>query len=194
CHGPLGRADGPSSATLTDDLGRPIRPADLSQSWTFRGGPSREDIFRTMSTGFNGTPMPSFADALTPEQRWAITDFIVSLSGSNGPAYTNLVIARHVDDTIDLAQGTKSFATAPVARFPIIGQITEPVREFHPPVTNVIVQAIYDADSMALLVRWHDRSAEKTGKNGPSLPVPPEEEEQEAPGGSAGAGGGATPG
>ena len=36
-------------------------PADLAQSWTFRGGSSREDIFRTMSTGFNGTPMPSFA-------------------------------------------------------------------------------------------------------------------------------------
>src|SRR5437870_7540725 len=36
-----------------------------------------------------------------------------------------------------------------------------------------------DADSIALLVRWHDMSAQKTGKNGPSLPVPPEEEEEE---------------
>jgi hypothetical protein len=41
----------------------------------------------------------------------------------------------------------------------------------------VIVQAIYDGESVALLVRWHDMSAEKTGKNGPSLPVPREEEE-----------------
>ena len=60
-----------------------------------------------MSTGFNGTPMPSFADSLTPEQRWAITDFIVSLSGSNGPGYTNLVIAKHVQDPIDLAKGDR---------------------------------------------------------------------------------------
>ncbi len=44
----------------------------------------------------------------------------------------------------------------------------------------VTVQAIYDADSIALLVRWHDMSAQKTGKNGPSLPVPPEEEEEAA--------------
>ncbi len=180
CHGALGRGDGPSAPTLTDDWGHPIRAADLSQSWTFRGGPTREDIFRTMSTGLNGTPMPSFSDSLTPEQRWAITDFIVSLSGSNGPGYANLVIARHVDDQIDLAKGAESFASAPEARFPIIGQITEPVREFHPPATNVVVQAIYDADSLALLVRWHDRTAEKTGTNGPSLPVPPEEEEEPA--------------
>ena len=75
--------------------GYPIRAANLAHSWTFRGGSTREDIFRTMTTGLNGSPMPSFSDALPPEQRWAITDFIVSLSGSNGPGYTNLVVAKH---------------------------------------------------------------------------------------------------
>ena len=180
CHGTLGRGDGPSATTLKDDSGHPIRPADLTQSWTFRAGSSREDIFRTMSTGFNGTPMPGFVDALQPEQRWAITDFIDSLSGNSGPGYTNLVVAKYVQDPIDVAKGTGSFASAPVARFPIVGQIMEPGRAFHPPATSVAVQAIYDADSIALLVRWHDMSPQKTGKNAPSLPVPPEEEEQPA--------------
>ena len=187
CHGNLGRGDGPSAPTLTDELGQPIRAANLTQSWTFRGGSSREDLFRTMTTGLNGTPMPSFTDSLTTEQRWAITDFIVSLSGSNGPGYTNLVVAKPVPDPIDLAKGAASFESAPVARFPILGQITEPGRSFHPPATSVTVQAIYDAESIALLVRWHDMGADKTGKNGPSLPVPPEEEES-APGGAKPAG------
>jgi mono/diheme cytochrome c family protein len=185
CHGTLGRGDGPSAPTLVDDTQHPIRAADLAQSWTFRGGSSREDIFRTMTTGLNGTPMPSFLEALTPEQRWAITDFIVSLSGSNGPGYTNLVVAKHVQERIDLAKGAATFASAPVARFPIVGQIMEPGRAFHPPTTSVIVQAIYDAESIALLVRWHDMSAEKTGKNGPSLAVSPEEEEESTPAGAA---------
>ena len=194
CHGTLGRGDGPSAPTLVDDWGHPIRAADLAQSWTLRGGSSREDIFRTMSTGLNGTPMPSFLDALKPEQRWAITDFIVSLAGSNGPGYSNLVVAKHVQDPIDLAKGSASFASAPVARFPIVGQIMEPGRSFHPPATSVTVQAIYDADSIALLVRWHDMSAEKTGKAGPSLPVPPEEEEEAAAAAPAGGSGGASAG
>lgn len=176
CHGTLGRGDGASAPTLVDDLGHPLRPANLAQSWTFRGGSSREDIFRTMTTGFNGTPMPGFLDAQTPEQRWAITDYIVSLSGDSGPGYTNLVVARHVQDPIDLAQGAAIFAAAPAARFPIVGQIMEPGRAFHPPTTSVTVQAIYDTESIALLVRWHDMSAEKTGTNGLSLPVPPEED------------------
>jgi mono/diheme cytochrome c family protein len=181
CHGTLGRGDGPSAPALADDFGYPIRAANLAQSWTFRGGSSREDIFRTMTTGLNGTPMPSFVDALTPEHRWAITDFIASLSGSNGPGYTNLVIAKHVLDPIDLTRGVANFAAAPVARFPIIGQIMEPGRAFHPAATSVTVQAIYDADSIALLVRWHDMMADKTATNGPSLPVPPEEEEVKPP-------------
>ena len=180
CHGTLGRGDGPSAPTLMDDWGHPIRAADLAQSWTFRGGSSREDIFRTLTTGLNGTPMPSFVEALTPEQRWAITDFIVSLSGTKGPGYSNIVVAKHVTDPIDVAKGAANFAAAPVARFPIVGQIMQPGRAFHPPATSVTVQAIYDADSIAMLVRWHDMSAQKTGKNGPALPVPPEEEAEPA--------------
>ncbi len=194
CHGTLGRGDGPSAPTLVDDLGHPIPAADLAQSWTLRGGSSREDIFRTMSTGLNGTPMASFLEALQPEQRWAIADFIGSLSGSDGPGYTNLVVAKYVQDPIDLAKGTESFASAAVARFPIVGQIMEPGRAFHPPATSVTVQAIYDAESIALLVRWHDMSPEKTGKNGLSLPVPPEEEEEPTAGAAAGGGGGVTGG
>jgi cytochrome c len=192
CHGSLGRGDGPSASTLKDDWGYPIRAANLAQRWTFRGGASRADIFRTMTTGLNGTPMPSFADALAPEQRWAITDFIASLSDEKGPGYSNLVVAKHVTTPIDVAKGAANFATAPAANFPIVGQIMEPGRSFHPPATSVTVQAIYDADSVALLVRWHDMSAEKTGTNGPSLPVPPEEEEEPAvtEGGGGGGGGG----
>jgi len=191
CHGTLGRGDGPSAPTLADDWGNPIRPADLTQSWTFRGGSTREDIYRSMSTGLNGTPMPGFGDdALKPEQKWAITDFVDSLSGGGAPGYSNLVVAKHVLDPIDLAKGAASFASAPAARFPIVGQIMEPGRSFHPPATSVSVQAIYDAESVALLVRWHDMSAEKSGKNDPSLPVPLAEEE-DAPARAAGGGGGA---
>jgi mono/diheme cytochrome c family protein len=178
CHGTLGRGDGPSAPTLEDDLGLPIRAADLTQSWTFRGGSTREDLFRTMTTGLNGTPMAAFDEALTVEQRWAITDFIesLSLSGSGEPGYSNLVVARRSLDPIDLALGAANFESAPVAHFPVVGQIMEPGRAFQPAATSVAVQAIYDAESIAVLVRWHDRAPQQEGQNGPTLPVPREEE------------------
>jgi mono/diheme cytochrome c family protein len=188
CHGTLGRGDGSSAPTLKDETGRALKVADLTQSWTFRGGATREDIFRTMSTGFNGTPMPGFVDALTPEQRWAITDYIASLSGTGTPGYTNLVTARRLQDQIDLKKGAANFESAPVSRFPIVGQIMEPGRAFHPPATSVLVQAVYDSESIAVLVRWHDMRADTTGTNAMTLAVPAEEEVEAAP-----SGGGAQP-
>jgi hypothetical protein len=120
--------------------------------------------------------MPSFLDALTVEQRWAMTDYIDSLSGGPGPAYANLLVAKRIEEPIDLALGAAQFAAAPVSRFPIVGQIMEPGRSFHPPATSVLVQAVYDQDSVALLVRWNDLSAQTKGHNGPALVVPIEEE------------------
>ncbi|HZN54582.1 MAG TPA: c-type cytochrome [Candidatus Polarisedimenticolaceae bacterium] len=177
CHGDLGRGDGPSARTLADDFGNPLKPADFSQRWTFRGGPAREDIFRTMTTGLNGTPMPAFGDALTAEQRWAITDYMYSLGDGDAPGYATLIHAHHVDDPIDVAKGAAAFEGIAPARIPIVGQIMEPGREFHPPVVSVLVSAIYDGTDIAFLVRWNDMSAETTGANAPNLPVPIEEED-----------------
>jgi mono/diheme cytochrome c family protein len=187
CHGDLGRGDGPSARTLVDDWGFPIRPADFTQRFTFRGGSTREDIFRTMTTGLNGTPMPAFGDALKADERWAITDYMVSLGDGDEPGYATLVNAKYVDDAIDLAKGAPAFAAAPAARFPIVGQIMEPGREFHPPVVSVLVQAIYDATDIAFLVRWNDMSAETTGSNSPAIVVPIEEEEAQEGAAAAGA-------
>jgi mono/diheme cytochrome c family protein len=187
CHGNQGRGDGTSAPTLKDDWGHPIKPADLTARWTWRGGGTRADLYRLLSTGLNGTPMPSYAEALTPEQRWQLVDYIVSL-GPDEPGYASLIVARHVDDPIDLQKEEETFKDAPVARLAIVGQIMEPVRSFHPPATSILVQAVYDAESLAVRVRWHDISAQTTGKNGPALAVAPEDEKEAPPSGAGEAG------
>ena len=171
CHGTLGRGDGPSAPTLKDDWGYPIRAANLAQSWTFRGGSSREDIFRTMSTGLNGTPMPSFLDAL--HARATMGDHrLHRLALGEQRAWLYQPRRRQARRRIRSIwrRGPRASRPLRVARFPIIGQIMEPGRAFHPPATSVTVQAIYDAESIALLVRWHDMSAQKTGRTGRRFP------------------------
>ena len=82
CHGLEGRGDG-NAFNLKDDWGFPIQPADWHKCWNFRG--SRQDpynvknIFRTFSTGVNGTPMPSFADNSSVDERWDIANYVNSL-------------------------------------------------------------------------------------------------------------------
>jgi mono/diheme cytochrome c family protein len=172
CHGELGRGDGMSAPTLTDDWGNPLRAADLTAKWTFRGGATREDLFRTLSTGLNGTPMPSYADALGDEERWHLVDYIVSLSptGETAP-YTTLAIVKPVDEPLDLDRGAELFEVAPEAMFPIVGQIMQPGRSTHPRITNVRLRAVHSRDEIAFLVRWNDMRADTAGRNDPSLAV-----------------------
>ena len=80
CHGEKGRADGPSAPGLTYDSGVQIVPANFTKPQDFKCGNRATDIFRTITTGMDGTPMPTFADALTVEQRWQIVYFIQSLA------------------------------------------------------------------------------------------------------------------
>ena len=184
CHGELGRGDGPSAPGLTDDWSHPIRPADLTKRWTFRGGPTREDIYRTFTTGMNGTPMPSFAESLSDQERWQLVDYINSLDPRDAPGYAELLKVQRTTDEIslnDLEKGKELFASAPPAYFPVIGQITEPGRAFHPSANGVTVRAVYNAREIAFLVSWHDMRADVSGRNAPDLLVPPEEDKGEAP-------------
>jgi mono/diheme cytochrome c family protein len=85
CHGSAGHGDGPAAPTLKDASGQPIHPLDFS-SGVFRRGASLESIFLTVRTGLNGTPMPSYADSLTPEQTWAIAAYVRSLTARQDSA------------------------------------------------------------------------------------------------------------
>jgi len=84
CHGQTGKGDGEKAPGLKDDLGFPVRPADLT-SGQFKSGPAVQDIFRTMSTGLSGTPMPSYRDSLSEQDRWALAYYVVSLSAFKDP-------------------------------------------------------------------------------------------------------------
>jgi cytochrome c oxidase cbb3-type subunit I/II len=84
CHGDTGKGDGVSAPELTDDFKFPIRPADFTRG-QFKGGSTVRDIYRTMSLGLDGTPMPSYADSMSDDERWAISYYVLSLSAFKDP-------------------------------------------------------------------------------------------------------------
>jgi cytochrome c oxidase cbb3-type subunit I/II len=84
CHGQIGKGDGEKAAGLKDDFGFPIRPANLTGG-QFKSGPGVQDVFRTISTGLSGTPMPSYRDSLPETDRWALAYYILSLSAFTDP-------------------------------------------------------------------------------------------------------------
>ncbi len=193
CHGDVGRGDGASATTLEDDAGDAIKAADLTQRWTFRGGATKEDIYRTFSTGLNGTPMPSYADSLEAEDRQHLVNYVYSLGDGDDPGYGTLITAAWTEESIDLQDAEALdalFEAAPMTRFPLIGQITEPGRNFYPSVTSIEAQAVYNRGEIAFRVRWNDLRADNSGRNSPALEVPMWDEDNGFGGDSGGDDGG----
>jgi cytochrome c oxidase cbb3-type subunit I/II len=80
CHAKDGEGDGPAAVGMTDDLGNPILPANFTNG-QWKVGPRPGDIFRTLMTGLNGTPMPSYRSFLQSESdTWALSYYVLSFA------------------------------------------------------------------------------------------------------------------
>ena len=82
CHGNSGKGDGPSADELKDTDGKISIPRDLTISKNYGRGSSQEDIYITLISGLDGTPMPSYMDAFEDmdEELWDLVNYVYSLS------------------------------------------------------------------------------------------------------------------
>ena len=154
CHGVAGRGNGPSAAELEDEWEFRIFPADLTQPWTFRGGSSVEDLYRTVTTGVNGTPMPSFSDSWGAEDLWKLANYLHSLGRE--PSWGEIVRARK-SGAIPQDPFAPAWDQAPALDVRLFGQIIQEPRLFSPSVGSLSVQALFDEQELALLLTWNDR-------------------------------------
>jgi outer membrane protein OmpA-like peptidoglycan-associated protein/cytochrome c553 len=84
CHGDDGRGEGPAAKVgMTDTWGHAIAVADLTTAH-FKCGSSSTDLYRSMVTGLDGTPMPSFAETLQPDQVWDVVHYVLDLGREAG--------------------------------------------------------------------------------------------------------------
>ncbi|MBI4740340.1 MAG: c-type cytochrome [Betaproteobacteria bacterium] len=160
CHGPQGRGDGVSAAGMKDEWGFPIRPVNFTKSWRFRGGDRIEDIYRTFTTGFNGTPMPSFVDAIpAAEDRWALAAFVKSLALPQKNA--QVLKSGFVIGEIPADPYAKEWEGAESADFPLAGQIILEPRWFQPMHDVITARALYNEKEIAILLEWDDGTNSK---------------------------------
>jgi len=174
CHGMEGRGDG-NAFNLKDDWGFSIQPANWHKCWNFRG--SRQDpynvknIFRTFSTGVNGTPMPSFADNTTVEERWHIANFVNSLCEreadgkplpidpqADKPKINFVLPSGKVDGEIP-ADPENELWTKRVRRYVAMGgQITHKPRNFVNRIDDLWVKSLYNDKYVVFMFQWDDRT------------------------------------
>ncbi|MFN3532082.1 MAG: ethylbenzene dehydrogenase-related protein [Candidatus Brocadia sp.] len=155
CHGDDGRGNGPLTVALQTEWNMPYRARDLTKGWNFKGGNTMEDIYRTISTGFNETPMGSYLEKLSDEDRWHVAHFVRSLAKD---------MASDVVVKVKLLEGDQlpsepldeNWSKASSVEIPLAGQIIASPRHWTPSVDAIMVRAMYNKDEIAFLLEWDD--------------------------------------
>ncbi|HHT9128347.1 MAG TPA: ethylbenzene dehydrogenase-related protein [Candidatus Wujingus californicus] len=154
CHGEDGRGNGPLTVALQTEWNMPYRARDLSKAWNFKGGNTIEDIYRTISTGFNETPMGSYLDKLSDEDRWHVAHYVKSVN--KDMASDVVVKVKLIEGDLPAEPNDENWNKALAMEIPLAGQILASPRHWAPSVDAVMVRAIYNNDEIAFLVEWDD--------------------------------------
>ena len=170
CHGKTGRGDAPSAATLTDASSRPSLATNLTKSWQVKAGGGAPEIFRTISTGMNGTPMPSYASTLSPEDRWAVAYYVQYL-GRARPKFSPTVQAGNVTEQIPLDPTAAFWKTIPPTEVPLGPQVEVPPYWTQPSIDEVDVTVTVNGEQIAILLVWDDRTRDVRNDDAGAAPT-----------------------
>ena len=160
CHGEDGKADGQITTTLKGKWDLPYKARNMTKSWLFKGGNSPEDIFRTVTTGINETPMGSYTDYLTDEDRWHLTHYVKSISHD---MKTEVVLkSKLVVGNLPNSPDDNAWSTASPVEMPLAGQIVASPRFWTPSANSVKIKSMYNSEDVAFLLEWDDMTNEQS--------------------------------
>lgn len=155
CHGEDGRGNGPLTVTLQTEWNMPYRARDLSKGWNFKGGNTIEDIYRTVSTGFNETPMGSYLEKLSDEDRWHVVHYVKSLA--KDMASDVVVKVKLLEgDELPVDPLDENWSKVSGVEIPLAGQIIASPRLWTPAIDAIMIKAVYNKSEIAFLLEWDD--------------------------------------
>jgi len=80
CHGKYARGDGElgRDEDMKDAWGDRIYPTNLTHPWELRNLSTVQDLYRSLITGLDGTPMESYRSIYSDDELWAIAHYLKS--------------------------------------------------------------------------------------------------------------------
>jgi mono/diheme cytochrome c family protein len=159
CHGTDLKGSGSSSDSLYDIWNHRVFIYDLTNPNAYKFGFSREDIYTTISTGIDGTPMKSYHN-LSDAERWSLVDFVnskIRLEKLQKEKYEIELTAQRVETEIDLDPFNSLWDTIPLHKMQMI-----PLSARNNPVNRVQLQAVINADAIAFRLEWEDATENRS--------------------------------
>ncbi len=161
CHGDEGRGAGSSAAELRDSAGWPIRARDLTAG-IFKGGADPVDVYRRISIGMNGTPMPSFAATLSPAERWDLTYYLLSLARPGAYEMVKQTRRTIVAQRVAASDAWSDPASAAWAAQAPVYVALMPLWWRDRRIEGLLVRAVHDGTRIHVHLSWEDETADTT--------------------------------
>lgn len=156
CHGEEGRGDGPITKTLKYEWDFLFRARNLAKGWTYKAGNLRKDIYRSISTGFYGTPMGSYAEYLTEEERWHLASYVNSISGDEKPGARILIKPKLIKGNLPESPEDPVFKETASIIIPLGGQIISRPEKETRMLDSIMMKSIYNDREIVFLFEWDD--------------------------------------
>ena len=161
CDGPQGRANGSSAATLVDDWGKPIRPANLTQGWNYRGQNAPGDIMLRVLTGIDGAGMPSYTGAVSPDDAWHLAYYVASLQ--EPPRWHLVARAGRTTGPLPQTADDPRWETAERTDLRLRNAVSAEGEWVESPTVDAVsVRVLVNDEAAAFRVAWDDASEEST--------------------------------
>jgi len=159
CHGTDLKGGGPLSDELYDIWDHRVFIYDLTNPNTFKFGFRKKDLFLTLTTGLDGTPMKAY-DHLTDDQRWALADYIGSHIRETllqDAKYESDLKFETIEGEIDLDPDNPLWNEVPVQKVHMI-----PLSARTNPVNQIKFQSVVNGEGIAFRLEWDDAIADRS--------------------------------
>ncbi|VAX06893.1 hypothetical protein MNBD_GAMMA26-1958 [hydrothermal vent metagenome] len=182
CHGSTGRGNTAPGKRLGDDWDERLWSRDLTKPWTWRAtqasanDEARRDqtikmIYRRLSIGIPGTPMPAHRateegnkDPISLEDRWHIANYVYSLRETTvQPVDGSVVIGVKVDGDVPNSVDDEAWDQAKPITLHLVPNLIKDERLFTPLNDAITVRTLYNGEEIAFLLEVNDRTYSRLG-------------------------------
>lgn len=155
CHGAEGEKSGPLKNRLNDLWGHTSYVYDLRNPALYKAGVSGNDIYRTLVTGIDGTPMSAY-DYLGEDETWHLTHYLQSLfDDSSGPRehgpYYGKLISYRTQGNIEVRPDHSYWKDVVASKIQLLS-----LRNRKQGPRWVRVQSIHNDHQIAFRLQWND--------------------------------------
>jgi DMSO reductase family type II enzyme heme b subunit len=158
CHGDKGEREG--ALELNDAWGDPSRVYDLRRTELYKGGASSDEVYQTLVTGMDGTPMNAY-DYVSGNELWHLVHYLQSRYQQKVSEFAKLsetISSLRVSENLGDSPQAVVWKKAPKTRVKL-----RALQSINSRASGLSVQSLYNDKKIAFRLQWADVSPDRAG-------------------------------